>query len=526
MAKAKAKETSLPLIFALVFFVLTTIAFGVMWYLSFAEVEGAKANEKKAKDELAKPRSDSRESELKARVYRLYLGYEETDDKSTVDAEKGSATVSNEVQKINEAVAKKLGVADAASLPEEFKFWGLDNDKRAKSPPAEALLDQYAKLRNKEPAYKAAEDERDAYKKQIEGMKAAVTALAAVQTKYQDQIDKLPAEFKADLKKVTDTYKLRTDQYIAAEANANKKITDITAERDAFEAQTRVMKKQLEALASDNDALRSRANAENKEKYTYDEPQGKILRKLPEGVVEISLGSAAGVRPGLTFTVLPPDFPQKGRQSRMRMLRTQDAKGEYKSVEMFVPKGSIEVYEVVGPNLSLARIQPGTELDPIRDGITVGDLIYNSVWRKGVADHIALIGIFDVNGDGIDDIESVVKDLRNMGIPVDAYFDMRKREWVGEVTDNTRYIVEGFKPLLTGTDPNRDEKSKLLEIINNKVKDARSRGVDRINHRDFFSRMGYKFRLDVPEDKINQATAPYLSNVGVGNPVPQPPPNP
>ncbi|MBM3979670.1 MAG: hypothetical protein FJ304_05195 [Planctomycetes bacterium] len=523
MAKAKSKETSLPLIFALVFFVLTTIAFGVMWYLSYSEVEQAKADKKKAEGDLKAPRDAERESNLKARVYRLYLGWEEGDDKSTIEAEKGSATVSNEVQKINEAVAKKLGVATAADLPDEFKFWVLDENRRAKSPPAEALLDLYAKIRGKETVYKAADDERDAYKKQIDGMKAAITALAAVQAKYQTQIDTLPGEFKADLKKVTDGYKVRTDQYTAAEARANDKITEITADRDKFETLSRALKKQLDALASDNDALRSRINAESKEKVTYDEPQGKILRKLPEGVVEINLGSAAGVRPGLTFTVLPPDFPQKGRQSRMRMLRTQNAKGEFTSVEMFVPKGSIEVYEVVSPTLSLARIQPGSELDPIRDGIAVGDLIYNSVWRKGVADHIALIGIFDVNGDGIDDIESVVKDLRNMGIPVDAYFDMRKREWVGEVTDNTRYVVEGFKPLLSGTDPNRDEKSKLLEIINNKVKDARARGVDRMNFRDFFSRMGYKFRLDVPDDKVNQATAPYLSNVGVGNPVPMPP---
>ena len=33
MAKRAPKETSTPLVVALVFFVLTTIAFGVMWYM-------------------------------------------------------------------------------------------------------------------------------------------------------------------------------------------------------------------------------------------------------------------------------------------------------------------------------------------------------------------------------------------------------------------------------------------------------------------------------------------------------------
>ena len=174
---------------------------------------------------------------------------------------------------------------------------------------------------------------------------------------------------------------------------------------------------------------------------------------------------------------------------------------------------------MVSPTLSLARLQPGTELDPIRDGVTVGDLLYNSTWRKGVADHIALIGIFDVNGDGTDDIESVIRDLRRTGVLVDAYFDMKKRVWVGEVTERTRYIVEGYMPINTAADPNRDEKTKLLGAINTAVKEGRDKGVDTLNFRDFFSRMGYKFRLDVSDDKVNQATAPYLSNVGVGAPM-------
>ena len=32
-----------------------------------------------------------------------------------------------------------------------------------------------------------------------------------------------------------------------------------------------------------------------------------------------------------------------------------------------------------------------------------------------------------------------------------------------------------------------------------------------VKFRDFFPRMGYRVKLDVPDDKINQATAPYLN---------------
>ena len=180
MAKSKSKETSVPLIFALVFFILTTIAFGVMWYLAYSDIEQAKANEDKAKKDLTKPRNDARDAELKARVYRAYMGIEIdgiTDDKTVIAAEaKPGDVMATELKKINDAVAKKLGEKDASGqpiLPPDFTFWGLDDKNKIKDPPPEALLDQISKLNKKEEAYKAAETERDAYKKQIALMKAA-----------------------------------------------------------------------------------------------------------------------------------------------------------------------------------------------------------------------------------------------------------------------------------------------------------------------------------------------------------------
>lgn len=527
MAKSKSKETSIPLIFALVFFILSTIAFGVMWYMSYSEIENAKNDVKKAKEDLKAPREGERVATLQARMLRLWAGLEmDPEDKNTIDTQRqgpdGNA-VANELIKINEAAAKKLGVADATALPPDFQFWKTDANKKAEPVPAEALLDQISKLSKKESAYKAADDERKAYAVQIEAMKTAAKALADVQAKFQKEIDRLPKEFKDELAKVTTEFDKRTKQYQDREAAANKEKTELAEARDAAAAQVRKLKEQIATLTDVNTQLAQKVSERNKDTAAnYDEPQGKIMRKLQEGVVEINLGSAAGVKPGLTFTVLPPDFPEKGRQSRVRMLRVADGRGGYKSIEQFVPKGSIEVYEVVSANLSLARIQPGTELDPIRDGVAQGDLIYNSVWRKGVADHIALVGIFDVNGDGTDDIESVVKDLMKMGIPVDAYYDMKNRKWVGQVTERTRYIVEGYFPIQGVQDPNRDEKTKLIGALSAAVAEGKQKGVDSINFRDFFSRMGYKFRLDVTDDKINQATAPYLSNLG-GNPLPPPP---
>jgi regulator of replication initiation timing len=528
MAKVKPKEAgaSIPLICALVFFVLTTIAFGVMWYLSFAEIETKTTAAKKAEDDKKPLKDAAREAEQKARLYRLYIGIEEPTDRETIDAERTQGTtISTELSKINEAVAQKLGAADASKLPPDFRtFWELDENKKAKSPPVKSLLTQIADVSKKEDAYKKAEEERASYRNQIKDMQATIESLKAAKQSFEAATAAVPVDAKAARDEVTKALEGRIKKFDTDQAEARKKINDVLEERDRLNTDVRKLRETLATLQADNQILLTKISDKDKSQATFDEPQGKILRKLPEGVVELNIGSAAGVLPGLTFTVLPPDFPEKGRQSRVRMLRVPDGRNGFKSVETFVPKGSIEVYEVVGPNLSLARIQAGSELDPIRDGIAVGDLIYNSVWRKGVADHIALVGIFDINGDGTDDIESVVKDLRRMGIPVDAYYDMKKRQWIGQVTERTRYIVEGYLPINTANDPNRDEKTKLLDALGKAISEGKSKGVNSINFRDFFSRMGYKFRLDVSDDKVNQATAPYLSNVGVGGPTAAPKP--
>jgi hypothetical protein len=77
-----------------------------------------------------------------------------------------------------------------------------------------------------------------------------------------------------------------------------------------------------------------------------------------------------------------------------------------------------------------------------------------------------------------------------MGIPVDAYYDLKKRAWVGQVTERTRYIVEGYYPINSGTDPNREEKTKLLGALSAAVAESKQKGVNTINFRDFFGRMG------------------------------------
>ena len=100
-----------------------------------------------------------------------------------------------------------------------------------------------------------------------------------------------------------------------------------------------------------------------------------------------------------------------------------------------------------------------------------------------------------------------------MGIPVDAYLDMKQRKWVGQITEQTRYLIVGRYPVQSVTDPNRDDKTAIYGAMSKSVAEARQKGIQDVNYRDFFPRMGYRVKMDVSDDRINQATSPYLKGV-------------
>src|SRR5262245_6964409 len=127
MAKRVAKETSTPLVVALVFFVLTTITFGVLWYMEYSDQQAKDEAVMKAQGEATAAKGEAAEANMKARVYRVVMGTPEEKDIETLKAEtKGQEKVAAEIKKINEAMAKAAGVEDVGKLPSELKIWTLD----------------------------------------------------------------------------------------------------------------------------------------------------------------------------------------------------------------------------------------------------------------------------------------------------------------------------------------------------------------------------------------------------------------
>jgi hypothetical protein len=508
MAKRAPKETNLPVVVALVFFVLTTIAFGVMWYMQYSDQQAKDEEVKKAQASEKAAKAEAGEAILKWKVNKVFNGTDEDGDKSSIEAvTTGKDKLGAEVKRIREAMAKQFN----GQIPPEMDIWKIDDKGLPVGTPTAGLLSVAGEqARARMAAEKEAEKERGKSKDAIAQLDKIAESFKAATKEFQSLAVSLPKDFQnklADIQKKSDERKAAfaaeqkktRDELVASEEAKSK------ADRDRTRLEYELKELQTSSAANAREAT-GKTDA-----FQFDEPQGKVLRRLADGMIEIDIGSAARVRSGLTFTVLPRDFPEKGRQSRIRTYRVPDERGIYKDVERFVEKGTIEVVEILGPNLARARIT--SEADYIRDGISQGDLLYNAVWRKGAADHIALVGIFDINGDGTDDVLKVVRDLKDMGVIVDAYFDLSKRQWVGAMNEQTRYLVVGRYPVQSATDPNRDEKTKLIDAMSQAVEAARQKNVQSVNFRDFFPRTGYRVKLDVPDDKINQATAPYLKGV-------------
>jgi hypothetical protein len=523
MAK-KSKETSLPLIISLVFFVLLSIGLGVFCYTLKSDEAAKDAAVDSAKKETAAARGQAKDYEMTARTLRMVVGIEDEDDRTQLQANvKEGDKAALALKQANEAMAKKLGV-EVDKLPPEFAFWPSDfNEQKLLKPPTKAgglleIVTSGAKTRDS--AIAEAKKQEKSYASARDDVKVTTDRYDQVREDLKKVVDATPKAFDAELKKANERADRQNKQYLDEIKKARNDEQDLKEKIKELEVEKTRIERKLDGLKLDLAALQERQK-KTEDVFQFDEPQGKILRRISDDIVEIDLGSTALVRPGLTFTVLPIDFPEKGRQSRMKMIRLPDERGNYKSYEKFIQKADIEVVEVLGPNLSRARIQAGTEADPIRDRVMPGDLLYNAIWRKGTADHIALVGIFDTNADGTDDIEAVVRDLNRMGVPVDAYYDLRKRAWVGRITERTRYVVQGAQPTNSAADPNQKAKSELIGGISQALTDARNKGVSIVDFRDFFPRMGYKVRTDITEDKVNQAAARYLSGV-----VPPSPDNP
>lgn len=527
MAKQQSGEPKTPLVVALVFFVLTTLTLGVLTYMAYDQVSVQKAAAKQAEQDKQAAVSKATEEQAKVLMYKTLLGTNSQDEfdnlknggKATVAKQEYDAFragLTGRLKGLETKAAKDfVGTGKAVALsPDQVVGWtwaeNLENPPQ--TPVIDAVANAYARQMlaavRLETETKTLEQAKATY---LDALKRAQEAEAGFKKLSAD----FPAQV-ADVQKKADELVQATRQTFAGDTS--KYTADMKAKAEALES-AGIKLRELEAKAG---GLQNRVDqAEQKltntqDPYQYDRPHGKIIRKSGN-VVDIDIGSADNVRPGLTFSVFSGDTPTVGFRDRLRPRVGPGGRpvmqGNRPVMDVH-PKGTIEVVNVLGANLSQARITNNP--DPIADAIIATDVLYNPAWQKGAADHVALFGVFDMDADGTDDVKRVVGELTKMGIVVDAYFDLETRKWVGQVTERTKYAVEGYFPSLVGGDPLAAAKSDLTQALIDARNHAREKGVEVVKARSFFPRVGYRIKLDIGNDTINRAYNRYLQTLPTG----------
>jgi hypothetical protein len=230
------------------------------------------------------------------------------------------------------------------------------------------------------------------------------------------------------------------------------------------------MGKKLARVDQINKGLR--ATKELMEKQSFEVPSGTIeLVDTDTNLVWIDRGSADSLNKGTTFSVYK-----------------QVNKGVARGLQDI--KGAIEVTRIVGPHQSEARITKSK----IEEPIVAGDPIYTPLWRSGMQERFALVGLVDLDNDGVSD-RDVLNDLvaSAHGEITDWVDDQGVRHPAnGNITVATKFLVIGKIPDFATAKPTEIEPFKKIGDLKQKmVAEAIENGVRVVSMEDFLNYMGY-----------------------------------
>jgi hypothetical protein len=536
------------LVVFLVLFILLSIGLGVAYWTGQEKVTAAADMDKKAKDEVKRANDEKELANLKAKYYRVFVGTASEDDRTAVQsAAQGTGPVAEALKAEHDALMQaananvKLTVADVrkgadgnaiekvgkagpfnVETQELFRWdWPAGpNAVFAKQPTPGPLLDRMVRV--------VAERERTFYESQVQRTnadaqaaeyqkekKSYTDALVSLNAKVQETIAKLDTTINSvetEKKTAIKTFEDKGDQAIKGIAQRQALVDEAKAMLADEQLKLKNLSNQLQTLLDKQNEL----DQEKRGVFAVNVPHGEIVRRNPtDKSVEINVGSDAGLRPGQTFTIQPSSARTDGLSRKKKEM--VDSRGQIVVSDQITSKGSIEVVEVLGPKLSTARIVE--ETDDIRDSILKGDLLYNPLFRKNAKDHVVLVGIFDTNADGLDDVVEVARNLSKRGAIVDGYFDLSTRKW--ESLDpnnrkpgpgaNTTYVVRGWEFDLNAADAALNAaKGDLNNAIRNALQDATTKGAQQVKASKFFAEIGYAFSPSISDETVNAAAVKFL----------------
>ena len=456
-----AGESKTGLVVALVICVLLMIVAGAFAYIFYADnakaLEAKNAAESAAKD----AKNKYEEAEVKRIVNCILNGTDTTEDRPQLESFKQNKAYAAEIARLGPEM-QKAGIG-----------WNAAEDK-----PTEPLIALVAKRTTENAnlktqmeangsAFLTSLTHREATADQNrQGADAAKKAQTAANTELVSVKNAKAQEYTNALEEIK---KLREE---LAKGKQDKETSDIDNQ------------KRIKTL---EETIKDKENQIKRYLQVLDQKRENILETdLPKGAITkvdnrnsvcwVDKGSADNARPQLTFSVLAAGGTGKaGKRER---------------------KGAIEIVKVLGEHLSEARITDVT--NALQDPILAGDLLFNPAWDPNQQERIALAGLIDLNGDGIDDTQDLIRALQKQGVQVDAYLDIRDQKIKGQgISVSTSYLVLGEIPHteegIQGQEKDEREKKKsqILDQVQ-KMKDQAARaGVPIVQAKQFLKQIGF-----------------------------------
>jgi hypothetical protein len=441
---------------------MLTIILGVTTFLCYRQYSDTAKTLKTTTDDASKSQQEVRVAQDEIKKLKYFLGVGEGEN---LDA------VSNS---FNDDM-KKFGSA----YPEESQRYRalvekLSQTIQQKEKELADTKDENQKLNDK---YVKRESTKDAQLKQFDD---------TIKTVTKDLNDRTET-FNKDRERITE--------------DANKVKEQLQTAQKAAAADTAKLKSQIDDEAGQlkkTQLLAKKLREENTglQKETMDVPDGEIRWvNQRNGTVWINAGKGDNLNTLTTFAVYPLDMNNLG-------------KGE--------KKASIEVTQILGDHLAEARILE----DKIDDPIMPGDKIHTPIWSPGDKRHFALVGFMDLNGDGKNNLQLLRNLIIMNGGVVDCQVDDKGKK-IGEISIETRYLVEGKKPDEKGDPAGLTAYTKLRS-------EADTLGIQKIALSELLERMGYKQQAHVvsfgkgadpkdfkpkPEGGVNRVSAGNVSEI-------------
>jgi hypothetical protein len=412
---------------ALIIFVALTIILGVTTYLAYREYDKAAKSEATMSITAGKNDQDSKNNKRDADALKKFIGFAATDQVPAIEEEWKKDM-------------EKYGVA----YPEVDRFYRPLLKKMQETIDARSteLTDAKAEVPKLQ----------DEHKKNMEVKDSQVGIFQAERDKANTDLASEQAKFQTERERITrDQTKLQADFQVARR--------DLKDQMKAIDDKFHAAEKQRKDLEDVNVNL-IQENREIKGEGTLGAANGEITWvNQRNATVWINLGRADGLMRQVTFSVYPADITK---------MTAKDS------------KGSIEVTQILGDHLAQARVLA----DDISHPILPEDKVFTPVWNPGEKRHFALAGVMDIDDDGRNQLDTVIKIITINGGVVDCYAN-KAGEMVGKITVNTNCLVMG-KRLTDKAD------ARQLEAYKDIRSAADSLRLQQVQLGDLLQRMGWK----------------------------------